>query len=641
MFLMKKRFLCLTACFVPVLLCLFFARAMAEEAFRITVTPEEATVEKDRGLRLTVKTSGAGGQSVAFTWTSSDATVASVKADGTVFARNAGETVITCTAETESGERSEAQSRIRVVRPVNRVELSFEKCRLVPTETITARASVLPEGTASDTVHWQSSDESVATVDENGLITAVRAGKAAVTAISDADPTKKASLSVIVLQPVTDITIEDVPPELPLGKNQKLKAAVEPTDASDTAVNWESSDRSVMYILNGVLVPRSTGFATLICIAADGSEVSASQQIEIYEPVASLRLSAPETVYLGTPVRLTAEVKPADAKYRDVAWSVSDPRLATVDKDGLLTPLGAGQLTVTATAGDKKASVQMKIVKPVTSLKLDRQNGELKRGGKLRLSAVPEPADATDKRVIWTSSDPSVASVQNGTVTAKKGGFATITATAPGGDGVTAVFTLKVTQLAEELRFESKKAAVGAGKTMTPALKLLPDGVTDTEITWTSSEPAIAETDESTGLITGMSAGTCLITARDALSGKTDSFTLIVEPELPLGVDELQRSGKHEAYSQFGLPLRSTQTFRSMKGASLTVTYDCAGTLYSHSVKTAFSGLKPGQTQKTGPWEVGYQLTYAKDFMIYINSVTFSDGTVETFEEGTLIGSFD
>ena len=129
-------------------------------------------------------------------------------------------------------------------------------------------------------------------------------------------------------------------------------------------------------------------------------------------------------------VTLTATVKPDDATDKSVTWTTSDASVATVD-NGVVTAKKVGSATITAKAGDKEATCAITVVAtPVTSVTLDRTSASLKAGETVTLTATVKPDDATDKTVTWTTSDASVATVENGVVTAKKVGSATITAKA-------------------------------------------------------------------------------------------------------------------------------------------------------------------------------------------------------------------
>lgn len=142
---------------------------------------------------------------------------------------------------------------------------------------------------------------------------------------------------------------------------------------------------------------------------------------------------------------LTATVAPADCE-EPLVWSTSDPSIATVSS-GIVTPAGGlGVATITAKAGSKSASCTVTVWQPVTSVELNRATFQMEANTVRQLTASALPENATDKRVTWSSSNPSVATVnaQTGLVTGIAEGSATITATAVDGAGASKSLTVTV-----------------------------------------------------------------------------------------------------------------------------------------------------------------------------------------------------
>ena len=136
----------------------------------------------------------------------------------------------------------------------------------------------------------------------------------------------------------------------------------------------------------------------------------------------------------GESETLTATVNPDDATDKTVTWSTSDESIATVDQNGRVTAVKEGTATITAKSGEKSATCRVTVSKnvvAVTSVTLNKTELTLKEGESETLTATVKPDDATDKTVTWSTSDASIATVdQNGKVTAVKEGTATITAKA-------------------------------------------------------------------------------------------------------------------------------------------------------------------------------------------------------------------
>lgn len=141
------------------------------------------------------------------------------------------------------------------------------------------------------------------------------------------------------------------------------------------------------------------------------------------------------SLFTGESETLTATVEPGNATNKAVTWSTSDNTVATVDENGTVTAVGAGEATITVTTedGSKTATCTVTVTVPVTGVKLNKETLELFTDGSETLTATVEPGNATNKNVTWSSSDETIATVDNnGTVTAVGAGEATITATAGG-----------------------------------------------------------------------------------------------------------------------------------------------------------------------------------------------------------------
>jgi uncharacterized protein YjdB len=170
-------------------------------------------------------------------------------------------------------------------------------------------------------------------------------------------------------------------------------------------------------------------------------------------PVAGVTLlptSADLTV--GSTVQLTPTIIPSNATSQDVAWSTSDPDIASVNTTGEVTAHAVGTTTITATTVDGGHTAESLITVttvstpvPVTGILLNPTTLQLTEVEQRSLSVIFTPADATNRNVTWSTSNSSVATVVNGTVTAKGKGTATITATTEDGSK-TAACTVTVTE---------------------------------------------------------------------------------------------------------------------------------------------------------------------------------------------------
>lgn len=225
---------------------------------------------------------------------------------------------------------------------------------LSATETVQLTAIVLPENATDKSVAWSVSDPEIATVDENGLVTAVAVGTATVTATASSGITAECVVNVIPT-PVESITLSLDNAIMRLWETVTLTAEVTPADATDPTVVWSSSDTGVADVdSEGVVTATGTGTATITATAADGSGVSATCEIEVTAPLATsitLDRDAIDAI-VGDEITLTATVLPSEASEQELRWSVSDETVATVSPLGVVTILSAGNTVVTVETTD-------------------------------------------------------------------------------------------------------------------------------------------------------------------------------------------------------------------------------------------------------------------------------------------------
>lgn len=132
---------------------------------------------------------------------------------------------------------------------------------------------------------------------------------------------------------------------------------------------------------------------------------------------------------LGETKRLIAVIKPAEARYDAITWTSSDPSIATVDARGTITSVAIGWTTITVTVADRSTTCEVEVMIPATKIELDLTEKKLIIGESQQLKATIEPANTTQTKVRWESSNPLIASVSDdGLVQALAGGTATITA---------------------------------------------------------------------------------------------------------------------------------------------------------------------------------------------------------------------
>ena len=396
---------------------------------------------------------------------------------------------------------------------VSSVTISQPTAEMLVGETVKLLAIVLPSNATDKEVTWSSSKQSVATITQDGLVTAISEGTSTITAMAGG---KTGTCIVTVSKRVVAVSsIELNKTELSLveGEDYTLVATIKPDDATDKTVTWNSSDASIASVAEGKVKALKEGTTT---ISAKAGEKTATCSVVVAKKiiaVTSVSLNKTElSLTKGQSETLVATIKPDDATDKTVSWSSSNTGVATVE-DGKVTAVGGGEATITAKAGEFEATCHITVTVPVTSISLDKTTMTIEEGTTASLTATVQPNDASDKSVEWSSSDESVAMVENGTVTAVKEGSATIMARAGDKTAECKVTVSKKVIIVTSVELNKSTLELKKGESEILSATVTPDDATDKTITWSTSEASVASVDQN-GKVTALKSGTATITAK-------------------------------------------------------------------------------------------------------------------------------
>ena len=345
------------------------------------------TVGQTYTLKASISPSDASNKKVTFK--SDNPGVATVTSKGKVTAKKAGTAKITVT--TDDGKKTRTCTITVTDKP--KVQLSKTSLNLTVGDSETLTATVSPAG-SNQTVTWASSDTSVATV-KDGLVTAVKAGKATITCTatngtSDTSDDVKATCEVTVKDDViavTGVSLSQKTLSLKVGSSATLTATVAPTDATDQAVTWSSDKESVATIFAGTdgkatIYAEGAGEATITVTTNDGSK-TATCVVTVTDTDPDIAVTGvtldQETLILDTggTATLTATIAPEDATDQTVTWSSDKESVATVDKNGKITAVAAGEATITVKTNDGGFTATCKVtVLDANSATIDVTMGE-------------------------------------------------------------------------------------------------------------------------------------------------------------------------------------------------------------------------------------------------------------------------
>ena len=312
----------------------------------LKLDPTSLTLRVGESGRITATVTPSGAEDAQVFWSSDNETIATVDA-GVVTAVSVGSARITARAGGVSAVCPVT------VNPMESVTVTLNKKTLALGVGDTERliATVLPEDAADKTVVWSSSDERVATV-VDGLVTAIASGKARITAkAGQSEDHCEVTVDPVAVQ---SVALNKETLGLKVGQTEQLTATVLPQNAADKTVVWSSSDQAIATVVDGLVTAVAPGKAR---ITAKAGQAEDHCEVTV-DPIAVETITLDSTsldMTEGDTEQLTATVLPEDATDKTVTWSSSDDAVATVE-NGLVTAVGIGTATITASAGDVTAS---------------------------------------------------------------------------------------------------------------------------------------------------------------------------------------------------------------------------------------------------------------------------------------------
>lgn len=306
--------------------------------------------------------------------------------------------------------------------PISGIILNETGITLNEGQSATLTAAVIPDIAKNKILIWESSNTSVATVNQDGKVTAVAKGSAIITAKSTDGSNISASCNVNVVKLVSGIVLSETEMTLNEGSTAKLTAIVS-SGANNPTLIWTSNNETVATVSqDGRVTAIAKGSAIITAKATDGSGITASCKVNVIKLVNGIVLSETEmTLEEGQTATLSAAVIPDVANNKTIAWSSSDESIASVDGNGLITAHLQGRAIITATSTDGSnisASCTVTVVKMVSSIYISNSTITMNRGEQTTIRAYALPTDATNPYLLWYTENENVATVEDGIVTA-------------------------------------------------------------------------------------------------------------------------------------------------------------------------------------------------------------------------------
>ena len=425
--------------------------------------------------------------------------------------------------------------------PITEVQLGREALDMYEGDTFKLTATVLPVNTTdSKDISWSSNNEAVATVSEDGTVTAKSVGTAVITATSTNGKTANCTVTVEKkLIPITEVLIDKSSATLTEGDSTTLTATVLPENTTDRKdISWSSSNNDIATVdTTGHVEAKKAGTVIITATSTNGKTAECTVTVEKkLIPITEVSLSESAVgIIEGNTHKLTATVLPENTTdSKSVSWSSNNEAVATVSKDGTITAKSAGTAVITATSTNgKTAGCTVTVSKkeiPIVDVALNRTSATITEGDILNLTATVLPENTTEsKNIGWSSSNNDIATVDStGKVTAKQAGTVVITATSSNGKTASCTITVEKKEIPiTEVVLNKTSAAVDEGETIKLIATVYPENTTNGKsIKWNSNNNTVVTVDLM-GNVTAKKAGTAIITATSE-NGVSASCTITV-----------------------------------------------------------------------------------------------------------------
>ena len=335
---------------------------------KVVITAESKYVAVGKTLQLAAEITPENATIQSVVWSSRNPKAATVDENGLVTGVARGEALIE--AKTADGSNITAQYYLGVTQDVTEISIKEEEV-IVQTKRSAPQLHVtlLPQNASNRKVTWNSSDESVATVNAYGSIAGKKAGECIVTVSSVSNPEVSASIPVRVIQPVTDIQfITPAGLSFYIGESRQLEWTVLPDDASIKDVTFKSRKPGIAVVdQNGIVTGIEKGQADIEVRATDGSNRYRVYRVTILKPVQGINPLAPQYyAQLSGSTNIKATVYPSDASEQGIDWYSSDESVASVrsvgKSYGRIYGNRIGYATITATTRDGGFSTSTNVV---------------------------------------------------------------------------------------------------------------------------------------------------------------------------------------------------------------------------------------------------------------------------------------
>ena len=381
------------------------------------------------------------------------------------------------------------------------------------TNKMKLNASIYPTSASKD-VTWKSTNESIATVDENGNVTPVGNGTCKITASTTDESNLTASCNISVNIKAEKISLDRTEYVFITSNSMKLTSSITPSLAKQN-ITWKSNNEKIATVdENGNVTPKGYGRCRIRATTTDGSNLTAECIVDVRVPANRISLDKKSVTItsISQKEKVEATIEPIYS-FPKAVYKSSNTNIAKVDSNGNITPVGNGTCRITATTldGTNLATSCDVIVDIKTGyIILDKTNYTFNKVGSMKLNATVSPKESNNN-LKWSSSDEKVAKVNSdGTVTAVGNGTCKITVETTDGTNLSVSCNITVDIKSEKLSLDKTSYTFNEPRALELTATVLPKEASK-DLKWTSSDEKVAKVTTG-GVVVPVGKGSCKIT---------------------------------------------------------------------------------------------------------------------------------
>ena len=574
---------------------------------KISLSKEALTINKGstESLTCTIDPKNTTDDKIV-TWSSSKPSVVSVDENGQIKALSKGEAIITAKVGS-----LKATCTVKVTVPLTGITLSATQQQVNVNGTTQLTVTYDPEDASSTDVKYSSNKENVATVDDNGLVNAHARGTATIKATVDG---KEATIEITVVQPLTSIELDKEDQTIYKNNTVQFDVNENPKEHDETVTKkeWKSSDDKIATVENGKVTALKEGNAVITVTYTIGDRtLTASRTVHVKENRVKIVTLDNTNIELNkgdksSQLKTSYTLDYPEEKCDDdttVKWTTSNDKVATVE-DGVVTAVGAGEATITATIAGKKATCTVKVSVPLTGISIKASSNEVIKGKTISLSLSKDPSDSTDTidsiSYVIAEGNEFIKVDNDGKVTGLKEGTAKVYAIAKVGSKE--FISKEITINVKEIKITSLDVNVDdkilIGKTAQATATVKPSDTTDDQsVTWSSSDESIATVDQN-GVVKALKVGKVKVIATSKVRNDVVGEKEITIYDIP--VDSITVENKKVSLTR-GETFTNSYTINPSDTTDKgTVTYSSSNEEVATVDQTGkVTALKPGKTTIT------------------------------------------